>query len=308
VSDLIFVALSTFAERDRRPLEMLERSGIPFRLNPTGRRIERGLLLDLGREATAVVAGVEPYDAGVIGGMPRLRCIARCGAGIENVDLEVARRRGIAVLNTPDAPTGAVAELALAMILALSRGLPRQAALMRERRWERVEAHLLAGKRVGIVGLGRIGRRLAELLRPFGVRMLATDPAADPAAARSLGVELVDLETLLASSDVVSLHAAASRVHPLRLGARELALMPKGAMLINLARGDMVDDVALASALRSGHLRGAAADVFPEEPYRGPLCDLDSAILTPHAATYTMETRTAMELECVEKLLRHLAA
>ena len=306
MNDSIYVTLSTFAEYDASPLNKLRESGVPFTLNTTGKRVSPSQLLDEGRNATVLIAGVEPYDAATLARLPALRCISRCGVGVDAIDFQATRVRGITVLNTPDVPTQAVAELTLAMMLALSRQLPRQSDLVRRREWKRLEAHLLSGRTVGLIGLGRIGRRVAELLKPFRVRRLATDPKADPAWAEQEGVELVPLARLLSAADVVSLHASSS-ASALRLGAAEIATMKRGSMLVNVARGSMVDDAALTQALRSGHVAGAALDVFPEEPYAGALCDLPTVILTPHSATLTVETRVAMELECVDKALRFLS-
>jgi D-3-phosphoglycerate dehydrogenase len=303
---VIFVALSTFAERDRRPLERLKASGEAFRLHQTGKRITTPELVRDGRDAAVIVAGVEPYDAETLGALPALRCICRCGVGTDNVDLAAARARGVAVLNTPDLPASAVAELALALFLALSRNLLPQANLVRARRWERLEAHLLGGRCVGVVGLGRIGRRVAELTRAFGARVVASDPVADADWARGAAVELVYVDALLQEADIVSLHAARSEAHPLLMGIEQFARMRRGALFVNLARGSMVDEAALLGALKSGQVAGAGLDVFGTEPYSGPLCDLDNVILTPHSATLTVETRAAMELECVDKALRFL--
>lgn len=303
---LIFVALQEFARYDRRPLELLERSGFRYRLNATGERLHADRLVETAADAEGVVAGLESYDAATLGRLPRLRCISRCGVGVDNIDLEFARLRGVAVLNTPDSPAEAVAELALAMMLALARNLPRQAQLMRGRRWERVEAHLIAGRAVALVGLGRIGRRLAELLAPFGMRRYGVDPRADAAWCRANEVTLVSLQEALAAVDFVSIQAAKDPRHPLRLASAELAMLRRGAFIVNVARGGMVDEGALYEALRSGHLAGAALDVYAEEPYQGRLCDLENVILTPHAATATVETRSAMETESVDKLIRFL--
>jgi D-3-phosphoglycerate dehydrogenase len=246
------------------------------------------------------------YDAETLSALVDLRCISRCGVGVDSIDLEVARERGITVANTPNIPTQAVAELALAMFLALSRNLRAQANLMGERRWERLDAHLLAGRTVGLLGLGRIGRRVAELSRAFGAHVLAHDPFGDPSVAKSLGVTLVGKAQLLAGSDIVSLHASSGGSERVLVGAPELTAMKPGATLVNLARGGMVDEVALAAALSAGHLSAAGLDVFGEEPYGGPLCDFEQVILTPHSATSTVETRSEMEAQCVENALDFL--
>jgi D-3-phosphoglycerate dehydrogenase len=306
MADSIFVTLSAFAEYDPAPLRLLEASGIPFTVNRSGKRITGDELIAQGQHATAVVAGVESYDAATLARLPALRCISRCGAGIDAVDLAAARTRGIAVLNTPDAPTQAVAELAVAMILSLSRNLRRQSNLMGARDWRRLEAHLVSGRHLGVIGLGRIGRRVVELLTPFRPVFAAHDPHADAAWAAAHGVALVSIDELLTTSDVISLHAAGSADHPMRLGAPEFARMKPGALLINLARGTMIDDEALFAALTSGHLGGAGLDVFGEEPYCGPLCDLGNVLLTPHSATLTVETRVAMETDCVRNAIGFL--
>ena len=302
----ILVTLSTFSAYSEEPLRLLKKSGFTFLTNPHGRRMKPSEVVELGCGCQGLVAGVEKYTAETLAQLSKLRCISRCGAGIDNIDLAEARRRGIAVLNTPDEPIVAVAELTLAMMLALLRQLPRVDSLTRQRKWQRVTGNLLAGKIVGIIGLGRIGRRVAELVQAFGATVIGGEPYPDREWVQAHGVELLGLPTLLARADIVSIHASTSSQYPLCLGAAELAQMKPGAWLINVARGDMVDDVALSEALASGQLSGAGLDVFPQEPYRGPLCDSDRVILSPHQATLTVETRTAMEIHAVENVVHCL--
>jgi D-3-phosphoglycerate dehydrogenase len=285
---------------------MLESSGIPFRVHTGGKRITKEEMLNAGGRATVIVAGVEPYDEATLGLLPELRCISRCGVGVDAIDLTAARGRGIVGANTPTIPTIAVAELALAMFLSLSRNLRPQANLMQARRWERLSAHLINGRTVGLLGFGRIGQRVAQLSLAFGARVVAHDPMADPAVARTAGVPLLGKKELLEASDIVSLHASRNASQPVLIGSAEIALMKRGAILVNLARGEMVDETVLASALTSGHLAGAGLDVFSEEPYLGPLCDFEQVILTPHSATMTAETRAAMEVQCIENALEFL--
>lgn len=300
---MIFVTLSSFSEYDRTPLAMLETSGIPFRIHSTGKRITTAELVDAGKDALVTVAGVEPYDRATLEALPKLRCISRCGVGVDAIDLAAARERGVAVLNTPDAPTVAVAELALTMMLGLGRNMPRQAVAARAKEWRRLEAHLLGGRRVGIIGLGRIGRRVATLVRAFGSDVWGADPRPDTSWCAAQGVRVVPVDELLAGCDIISIHAAQAAASPLRIGAAEIVRMRDGAILINLGRGDMVDEPALHAALKSGKLFGAGLDVYPQEPYSGPLCELDNVMLTPHAATLAVETRVQMERECVRHAL-----
>lgn len=306
MSDLILVALSSFAVDDKQPLAMLEVSGVPFRIHSSGKRITKAELLQSGADATVILAGVEPYDATTLDGLPVLRCISRLGVGVDAIDLGAARQRGIVVTNTPTIPAKAVAELALSLFLSLSRNLRPQANLMAARRWERLSSHLLGGRTVGLLGLGRIGRRVAQLSRAFDATVIAYDPKVSDTDANALGVELVSKEQLLARADIVSLHASSGGPQRTLIGAPEFALMKRGAILVNLARGEMVDEAPLVEALRTGHLAGAGLDVFSEEPYKGPLCDFEQVILTPHSATLPMETRSAMEIQCVENALAFL--
>ena len=302
----IFVALSSFGEHDERPLELLKASGYPLKIHITGKRITTPELLNNAVDASVILAGVEAYDAQTLGGLPNLKCISRCGVGVDAIDLQAAKQSGIEVLNTPGIPTQAVAELALTMFLALSRNLPRQIDSMRDRKWERLETHLLSGRTIGLIGFGSIGQRVAELCIAFGAKVIACDPLVITSIAEKMNVSLVTKEQLLAEADIVSLHASRGSGKSFLIGANELNLMKYGAFLVNLARGDMVNEVALAEALTSGKLGGAGLDVFGEEPYKGPLSQFEQVLLTPHSATNTIETRAAMELFCVKNALEFL--
>ena len=239
-------------------------------------------------------------------GAPRLRAISRVGVGTDNVDLAAAARLGIAVFNTPDAVTQAAAELTLAGILSVLRHVHWMDAELRAGRWSRKMGTLLGGKTVGIVGLGRIGKRVAGLLEPFGVERLAYDIFPDTAWAAEHGVTVAPFERLLARSDVVTIHTSKSPdVGPI-FGAEQLALMKEGAVLVDTARGEVLDEAALAEALHAGRLGGAYLDVFHSEPYDGPLRELENVLLTPHAGSYAREARLRMETEAVEQLLGFL--
>jgi len=302
----IFVTLSTFAEYSEEPLRLLERSEFSFQINPHGRRIKPEEVVEMGSTSHGLVAGVEPYKADTLTQLPNLQCISRCGSGIDSIDMAEAKQRNIAILNTPDEPVIAVAELTLTMILSLLRQLPKVNTLTHERQWQRVPGNLLRGKTIGIIGLGRIGQRVVELLQPFGVEVIAFEPKPDKDWLNRYKVELLELTELLSRADIVSIHAARSKENQLFLGTPEFEQMKSGAWLVNIARGDMVDDEALNNALNSGHLSGAGLDVFPQEPYKGPLCDNQRVIMTPHQATLTIETRVAMETQAVENLLQFL--
>lgn len=307
---LVYVALQQFCEVDDQPRRALLEAGVEVRENPLGRRLRREEMTTLLQGADAVLAGVEPYDGEILAALPRLRCISRCGAGTDSIDLEAARRYGIAVYTTPEEVVEPVAQLTLAMIFALARHVPAFLHDMREGRWQRRTGRLLSEWTMGVVGFGRIGRRVWHYLRPFGARVLVTDPLLKPGEVPE-GVERHDLASLLAQADVVSLHVSRRPEQGPLLGPQEFAQMKPGSFVVNTSRGFLVDEEALYRALLSGHLAGAALDVFEREPYTGPLTRLPQVICTPHIGSLTVASRAAMEWRCaqnvVECLLRNQA-
>jgi D-3-phosphoglycerate dehydrogenase len=297
----VLLSVSSFGVADLEPRRLLESAGVRIVDNPHGRRLREEEIAEMIRDVDALVAGTEPLNARVLENAPQLRVISRVGVGLENIDLNAALRLGIVVRNTPDALTDPVAELTLAGILNVLRHIGEMDRAMRNGEWTRKMGAMLRGRTVGIVGLGRIGRRLAQLLEPFQVRLLASDRAPDHAAARRVNTRLVPLDQLLTESDVVTLHIPGGE-RPV-LGAAELRRMKRGAILINASRGGLVDEDALLEALRDEHLSGAYLDTFQDEPYEGPLRELPNVLLTPHAGSYAAEARVRMEREAVQNLL-----
>lgn len=297
----VLIALSTFAEHDDAPLRALA-DHAELVINRTGRRLTADEIIEMGRDCVGVVAGVEPYDARVLGALPGMKCISRCGVGIDNIALPEARRLGVDVRNTPDIVTAPVAEFTIALIFDLLKNLTWHTQVLRARDWKKRTGEMLAGRTVGVIGLGRIGKRVAEMLHRLDAVVIGADVAPDQSWAQAHGVRLAPIDALLAASDVVTLHVSKAAGVPFRLGDAELAQMKEGAVLVNVARGDCVDESALERALRSGRLAGAGLDVFSAEPYAGPLSDLDTVVLTPHIATLTRQSRAAMELEAAANL------
>lgn len=295
----VAVATHPFGEIDDAPLRLLREAGLELSLNPLRRKLRpEELAAFLARtRADAVIASTERYDAALLDQVPHLRLVARTGIGLDNVDLDAARARGVAVTYTPEAPSDSAAELTVGLLLGLARHIAAADRLVRQGRWERKIGVLLKDRTVGIVGLGRIGARVARLLRPFGCRLLATD--IDPAAgarAADLGVSLVALDDLLAAADAVTLHVPLTPLTRGLVGAPALARLRPGALLVNTSRGEVLDEPALLAALQAGHLGGAALDVFCEEPYTGPLAARDDVLLTCHMGSCSDEGRRAMEL------------
>jgi phosphoglycerate dehydrogenase-like enzyme len=250
----------------------------------------------------------ETYTVSVIAAADRLKIIARTGVGYETVDLEAATRRGIFVTITPGSNHEAVAEYAMAMLLALGRGLPWFHAGVVAGEWKRPIYPSIRGRTLGIVGLGRIGRAVAERARAFGLRLLATEAFPDLAFTERFGIELVPLSRLLAEADFVTLHTPVTAETRGLINRETLALMKPSAILINTARGELVEEEALAEALRAGHLAGAGLDVFRREPPEGsPLMGLENVLYSPHIAgidVASLDAMAAMAAETVVAVLR----
>lgn len=300
----ILITTSSF-KTDVPAVRRLADAGLGIVTNPYGRKLsedEVAALLD--DEVIGMIAGVEPLTRRVLAGAKNLKVVSRCGIGLDSVDLAAARELDIAVLNTPDAPSIAVAELTVGLILSQLRRIAEADRQIRSGQWKALMGGLLATRTVGIVGYGRIGRRVARLAHAFGARVLA----ADALACEPDGVaEPCSLERLLAESDVVSLHLPPQSDGRPVLDASHFAAMKPGAMLVNAARGGLVDEAALADAIRAGKLAGAALDTFSEEPYQGPLRELSQVVLTAHMGSYAEESRGIMEREAAENLYAGLA-
>ncbi len=302
----VFISTSSFGTTGRRPLELLEEAGIEVRMNPHGRKLQPGETAALLPGADGLIAGTEVLDRGVLEKACDLRVISRCGFGTDNVDLEAAKELGIEVRFVRDAHVDAVAELTLAGVLALLRHIGKADRDLRAGIWRKPMGSLLRGSTVGIVGLGRVGRRLVDLLGPFSCTLLAHDPVEDPGLANRVDIEYLPLPELLSRCEIVCLLATQSPDGELLMSRQRIASMRPGALLVNTARGGLVDEKALADALGSGRLAGAYLDVFEAEPYEGPLVRVDNALLTPHMGSYARESRLRMETEAVENLLDSL--
>lgn len=268
-------------------------------VNAAGKRDELDRALP-GAHAL-VVRSETRVTADLMSKAPRLRVIARAGTGVDTIDVAAATRRGIAVMNAPGANTVSAAEHAMGLVLALVRHIPPAAEAMRRGEWDRkrFEGTELRGKTMGVVGLGRIGGHLAHLARAFGMSVVAHDPFLPGERAVELQVKLLPLDQLLRVADVVSLHVALTDETHHLINAQRLALMKAGAVVINTARGELIDEAALAAAVREKRIGGAAIDVFAVEPLPAdsPLRGLDRVILTPHLAASTAEAQERVALE-----------
>ncbi len=299
----VAIGASLFAAEDSAPTDLLRESGIEFVPNPYGRRLTEDEVIEHLEGMDGLIAGLEPLNRRVLSSaVPKLKALARVGIGVSNIDLEAAEELGVKVSNTPEPPTQPVAELTVAAMLALCRGLVRINAAFHAGGWPKEVTTGLIGTNVLLIGYGRIGRRVAQMLQPFGARLLVADPFIDPSSLTG-GEQLVGLEEGLAQAQVISLHLSGEEV---LLGPEQFERMRDGVVLLNSARGGLVDENALLEALESGKVAGAWFDAFWEEPYHGRLVGMEQVLLTPHGGTFTFQCRREMEVEAVRNLLRDL--
>ncbi|MBU1112943.1 MAG: phosphoglycerate dehydrogenase [Candidatus Omnitrophica bacterium] len=303
MSKKIFISASTFAEHGKESLNLLEQNGFEYFINPLGRRLVQEEIIKMGKDSEGAIAGLEPYDDYVIDHLPQLRCISRCGVGLDNIALSKAKQKGIAVFNTPSVVIQPVAELTIAMFFDLLRNLSFHTALLKSGKWQKVSGNLLSGAKVGILGLGRIGRRVVELLNRLEADLYGADMVIDDAWAKSNNLKVLPVRELLSVVDIISIHLSDNAADSFKLDREKISLMKRGAAVINTSRGKFIDENALYDALSSKYLSAAALDVFSKEPYRGKLFELDNVILTPHVGTLTRESRLAMEVEATKNLI-----
>lgn len=300
----VLISTVPFCEKDLKPMDDLRRIGLDPCLNPLGRRLREEDLLEVVGSVGLLVAGTEPITRRVIESAPHLKLIARVGIGVDNVDLIAAQEKGIRVTYTPDAPAPAVAELAMGLMLSVLRHIPLADRQMRNGVWHRLAGRRLADCSVGVLGVGRIGRRVIHHLKGAfpSIRILACDIAPDPTVHSE--IHWVDPERLWRESDIVTLHVPLTPVTRHMVSADTLRKMKPEAILINTARGGVVNERDLADALRAGRLAGAAMDVFDQEPYAGELTSINRCVLTSHMGSMSRDCRAQMEREAVEEVVR----
>ena len=296
MAEKILITTRSFRKLEGPHQQMLRDAGYEIINSPYDHPASAAELADLVRDVVAVIMGVDDCTAEVIDAAESLRVISRYGVGLDNVDLDAATAAGVVVTNTPGANTVAVAELTLALLLALARHVPQQHDRVRAGSWSPVGGVELAGETLGLIGLGRIGREVARRAAAFDMRILYHDPVPPTAEITDgLGAEARPVDTLLAESDFVSLHLPLTPETRNLIDREALARMKPGAFLVNTARGGLVDETALYEALTGGRLAGAAFDVLAQEPPAdSPLLKLENVIVTPHTGSATRQTTLRM--------------
>jgi D-3-phosphoglycerate dehydrogenase / 2-oxoglutarate reductase len=271
--------------------------------------IKNGLAAEIADADGLVVRSAVQVDDALLASAPKLRVIGRAGVGVDNIDAEAATRRGIVVMNTPGANAIAVAELTIGMMLALARQLPKANATMHAGKWEKksLQGVELRGKKLGVLGLGRIGLEVGRRARSFGMEIIGHDPFVSAAVARENAIQLVSTEELFREADYLTLHVGLTPQTTGIINETTLASMKKGVRIVNCARGELIVEAALAEALKSGHVAGAALDVFHQEPPKdSPFFTLDNVLLTPHIAGSTAEAQEAVGVQIALQVREYL--
>lgn len=302
---IIQITTSTFGKAGKKPIQCLDDHHIDYKFNPFGRTVTESEAIDLLRDADGVIAGTEPLTKKVLEQLSNLKVISRCGTGLNNVDLAAAQSLGIKVRNTPDIHVDAVAELTLAGLLCLIRNLAVADSDIRKGNWKKKMGRSLYNKKIGIIGYGKVGKRFAELIRPFTRYIYFYDPFV-PGTTDSIAVKLESLPELLSNCDIISIHIPLTTDNQYLMDINSFKLLKDDAVILNTSRGGLIDEDALYLFLKNNPNATAYLDVFEKEPYTGTLTGLDNILLTSHIGTTTRETREEMEYQACVNLINAL--
>ena len=295
-----------FGEKNKLPLDLLEEAKIEYLINPTGKKITEQGLVELIPDFDFIIAGTEPITDNVMSQGHNLKLISRVGIGLDSVDLDAAKHRGIAVSYTPDAPSPAVSELTLGLMLSLLRNIHVSNLNMHHGNWYRFIGRRLSDVTVGLIGVGRIGNGVIQRLTALGCKqLLLNDMYKEENRLNSQeNLQWVDKDTIYREADIISIHTPLTESTKYMIGKKELECMKADALLVNTARGSIIKEDDLYEVMKNGHLGGVAIDVFEEEPYGGKLSEIDRCLLTSHIGPMTVDCRTQMEIEATQEVVR----
>lgn len=306
----VLISTIPFADNDRQPIELLEQAGADVVLNPLGRKLKESDLLEIIPEFEVLIAGTESITEQVLENATRLKLISRVGIGLDSVDLLAARRHGIKVCYTPDAPSPAVAELTIGLMICLLRTVQIANLRMHKGEWNRFFGRRLSEVTIGIIGAGRIGNRVIRHLAGFECRRILVNdinPLLTLPLHPTCSIESVSKDTIYREAHIISIHVPLTRHTRNLVTAEDMSIMQHGTLLINTARGGIINEQDLFEALQSGHIGGAAIDVFETEPYDGNLGNLDQCLLTAHMGSMSVDCRNRMEFEAAKDAVRFMS-
>ena len=303
----VLITTVPFGQANRSPLDMLESHKIQYLINPLNKKLTEGELLSLVSDVDVIIAGTENISSKVMDKAKNLKMISRVGIGLDSVDLLAAERHGIIVSYTPDAPAPAVADLTMGLIYSLLRNLHKANIQLHQNKWHRYFGNRLTNCCIGIIGAGRVGSRVIRNLKALGCnKIYYYDKKVRLKEEDGEQVVFAKKEKIYNISDIISLHLPLDVETKNMITIKEIALMKKSVLLINTARGGIINEKDLYIALNDKLILGAAIDVFEQEPYNGKLIEHDNCILTSHMGSMTFDCRARMEIEATEEVVRFL--
>jgi D-3-phosphoglycerate dehydrogenase / 2-oxoglutarate reductase len=302
----VLITTVPFGNKNRMPLDLLKRSGLEYLINPLNKKLTEDELAEMVADFDVIIAGTEQISEKVMNTATKLKHISRVGIGLDSVDLLAAEKRGIKVSYTPDAPAPAVAELTIGMMLTLLRSTHVSNSQMHNGEWYRFFGRRLSNVTIGIIGAGRIGVRVIKHLQGFGAPKILANDISDTSHELNLPVQWADKEQIFKEADIITLHLPLTGLTKDSIKEEQLMSMKKNAIIINTSRGGIINEKDLYNVMQSGHLSGAAIDVFEREPYDGPLKDIVRCFLTAHMGSMSVDCRTRMEIEATEEAVRFL--
>jgi len=303
----VLVTTVPFGNQNSLPLELLGNNEIEVSINPLGKKLNEEELMGLIPDIDVLIAGTELITERVMAKAPKLKMISRVGIGLDGIDLKAAKQRGIRVSYTPDAPAPAVAELTVGLLISLLRSVQLSNAQMHQGIWHRYFGKRIAECTIGVIGVGRIGTRVINRLSAFGTpRLLVNDITSNTELSRKFKLDWVDKETIYKEADAITLHLPLTCSTKNMIQKEQLLAMKSDAVIINSSRGGIINEDALHEVMSMGHLRGAAIDVFENEPYAGKLSEIERCILTAHMGSMSFDCRARMEIEATEEAVRFI--
>ena len=300
----ILITPRSFTSTSKKPLEMLEEKGYEIIKNETGKPLNEKEMLILIKDADGIIIGIDKLNVEIIRQTYNLKVISKYGVGVDNIDIKAATEQGIVVTNTPTANIDAVADITFALMLALARRIPEANRETKAGNWKKFIGTSVWRKKLGVIGLGKIGRQVVKRARGFEMEILCYDIIQDEEFARQFGVRYVDLETLLKESDYITIHTPLNDATRDMIGYKELEMINENAFLINTSRGGIIDEKALYDALKNNKIKGAALDAYEKEPpENSPLVELENIIMTSHNGAYTKEAINNMGIQAAQNLV-----
>jgi len=301
----VLITTIPFGDKNRLPLDLLENAGIEYLINPFNKKITEEQLADIITDFDAIIAGTEPITENVMSCASNLKFISRVGIGLDSIDLLAAQKRGVKVSYTPDAPSLAVAEFTLGLMLSLLRSIHISNFQMHQGNWHRFFGRRLEKVTVGIIGVGRIGSGVLKRLQSFGTsKIMVNDILPNRELDHDYNLDWTTKEKIYKAADIISLHLPLTQITKNLILKDHLLSMKSDAIIINTSRGGIINEHDLYEVMESGHLSGAAIDVFEQEPYDGQLRKIERCLLTAHMGSMSVDCRTRMEIEATEEIVR----